>query len=309
MTYSQTTCILGAPFGMGAGIAGCDGAPAALRAAGLARALQAGGRAVHDMGDARPQPDPARTGADPALRNLPETVAMIRGLTAAARAAGRGAALPVFLGGDHAIAAATVPAMAERAAAAGRPFFVLWLDAHPDLHDLASTESGNLHGTPAAYFLGLPGFDAFPPLPARVAAGNLCMMGLRSIDTAEAARLARLGIEAHPMAALHRAGVAAPLAAFLGRVARAGGALHVSFDVDFLDPALAPAVGTAVPEGATLAQAEEIVALLGASGLVSSLDIVELNPRLDDGARTTTLMCRLAAGLMPQAEALGRTGS
>ncbi|WP_116133646.1 arginase [Tropicimonas sp. IMCC34043] len=309
MTYPNSTCILGAPVDTGAGISGCAEGPGAWRAAGLIGELQQNGRAVVDLGDARPQPGPALSHANPALRNLSETAAMIRGLGAAARQAGRRCALPVFLGGDHSISAATVPAMAARAAEVGRPFFVLWLDAHPDLHDLHSTVSGNLHGTPAAYSLGLPGFEAFSPLPARVNPANLCMMGLRSVDGAEARRLAALGIDAHPMADLHRTGVTAPLAAFLDRVAREGGDLHVSFDVDFLDPAIAPGTGTTEAGGATEAQAGQIAAMLRDSGLVSSLDLVELNPRLDDRACTATLMCRLAAGLLPPGEALRHTGS
>ncbi len=309
LTHSATCCLLGAPIGTGAGVPGCDTGPAALRAARLGAALARSGRLVTDLGDAAPAPLAAAHHANPAIRNLAETAAWIRGLGAAARAAGEKAALPVFLGGDHSLSAATVPAMAARAAARGRPFFVLWLDAHPDLHTLGSTGSGNLHGTPAAYFTGEADFAPFPPLPARVRPENICMMGIRSVDGAEEARLAASGIGLHRMEALHRDGVEAPLEAFLGRVADAGGDLHVSFDIDFLDPAIAPAVGTTVPGGATLLQADAIAAMLGDSGLVTSLDLVELNPTLDPFGRSAALFADLAGAMLRRRETLSRTGS
>ncbi|MCA8881407.1 MAG: arginase family protein [Rhodobacteraceae bacterium] len=309
MRHPETCCLLGAPVGAGAGVAGCELGPAAYRAAGLAEALGAAGWSVADLGDAHPQPAPVAPHPNRALRHLPETVGMIRGLGAAALEAGRRCDLPVFLGGDHSISAATIPAMALRAREAGRPFFLLWLDAHPDLHDLDTTASGNLHGTPAAYVLGLDGFAAFPALPAGVAADNVCMMGLRSVDGAEAPRLAALGIAAHPMAELAKCGVDAPLARFLDRVAHAGGDLHVSFDVDFLDPAVAPAVGTAVPDGASAAEAHRIAAALSDSGLVTSLDLVELNPRLDPEGSSVALIRDLACAMLPPRAALRRTGT
>ena len=189
---------MGAPIGTGAGVRGSELGPAAYRAAGLAEALRDAGWRVADLGDVAPQTAPGARHPNPALRHLPETVGMIRGLTAAALDAGRRHALPVYLGGDHSISAATIPAMSLRAREAGRPLFVLWLDAHPDLHTLDTTVSGNLHGTPAAYFMGLGGFEAFPVLAAPVAPANVCMIGLRSIDRAEASRLAALGVDVHP---------------------------------------------------------------------------------------------------------------
>lgn len=307
--HPDSCCLVGAPIGTGAGVAGCDLGPAAYRDVGLAEALRDAGWRVADLGDVSPAPAPAVQHPNPAIRHLPETVGMIRGLGAAALEAGRRHALPVFLGGDHSISAATIPAMALRAREAGRPFFVLWLDAHPDLHSLETTRSGNLHGTPAAYFMGLGGFGAFPVIAAPVAPANVCMLGLRSIDGAEAARLAALGIDAHPMAELDETGVAAPLARFLARVGREGGHLHVSFDVDFLDPALAPGVGTTVPDGATGDQARSIAGLIGDSGLVTSLDLVELNPRLDPDGRSAAMMRDLATRMLPPRAALQKTGS
>ncbi|MCG7201791.1 arginase family protein, partial [Marinobacter pelagius] len=177
------------------------------------------------------------------------------------------------------------------------PLFLLWLDAHPDLHTLDSTESGNLHGTPVAYFTGQPGFDGFPALPQKVALENICMMGIRSVDAAEKSRIRELGITVKDMRAIDETGVLAPLRAFLEKVERNKGMLHVSFDVDFLDPSIAPAVGTTVPGGATFREAHLIMETLCDSGLVSSLDLVELNPFLDERGKTAKLLCDLTASL------------
>ena len=177
---------------------------------------------------------------------------------------------------------------------------MLWLDAHPDFHSLASTQSGNLHGTPVAYFSGQDGFaDAYPELAAAatVPPQNICMMGIRSVDPSEKQALKEKSIDVHDMRSLDERGVAAPLREFLARVEAAGGALHVSLDVDFLEPAIAPAVGTTVPGGATFREAHLIMEMLHDSGLVTSLDLVELNPFLDERGRTANLMVDLCASL------------
>lgn len=124
------------------------------------------------------------------------------------------------------------------------------------------------------------------------------MMGIRSVDGPERARIAELGVDVQDMRALDETGVLAPLSAFLARVRAAGGLLHVSLDVDFLDPGIAPAVGTTVPGGASFREAHLIMEVLGESGLVTSLDLVELNPFLDERGRTASLMVDLAASLM-----------
>ena len=206
--------------------------------------------------------------------------------------------MPVFLGGDHSLSLGSVAGMAAHAETAGRPLFVLWLDAHTDFHTPESTVSGNLHGTPVAYIAGRPGFAPFPPFPAPVPGERIAMLGIRSVDPAEKSALIPEEIEIADMRVLDERGFGAPLREFLDRVRAANGLLHVSLDVDFLDPSIAPAVGTTVPGGATFREAHLVMELLHESGLVTSLDLVELNPFLDERGRTAKLMVDLVGSLM-----------
>lgn len=296
----KRTCILiGAPVQDGTGRLGCDMGPSAFRAAGIRPALEALGHQVIDQGNLEAAADQTRpTHANRAIRALPQVVGWTKTLSDAVYAASAGA-IPIVLGGDHSLAAGTLPAHARRAAERGRKLFVLWLDAHPDLHTLETTESGNLHGVPMAYALGLPGFDgSFPPVGYPLAPERVCMMGLRSVDPAERRLLAHIGIRVHDMRAIDENGVAALLREFLAVVEAEDGLLHVSLDVDFLDPAIAPGVGTTVPGGASFREAHLIMEMLHDSGRVCGLDLVELNPFLDERGRTATLMVDLAASLM-----------
>jgi len=292
-------CILvGVPLEAGASQAGCIMGPAAYRTAGLQRMLEDLGHHVADIGDVAAEIPALPEGALPGTHNPAAVIGWTRALSdVAARSASRG--FPIFMGGDHSLAAGTVAGLARHAATKGRPLFVLWLDAHPDLHSPDTTTSGNLHGVPLAYFTGQPGFGPhFPPLAATVAPENICIMGLRSVDPAENRRLAELPIDVHDMRAIDEGGVLAPLNAFLARVRAADGLLHVSLDVDFLDPAIAPAVGTTVPGGATFREAHLIMETLCDSALATSLDLVELNPFLDERGRTAQLMVDLTASLL-----------
>ena len=289
--------LLGVPMDAGQRRAGCLMGPAAYRVAGIAQAIADQGLAVEDRGDIAPAPARPAFCANPAVDQLPQVIAWTESIAAAGRAA-MADGLPVFMGGDHALSLGSVSGVAAHAAAQGRPLFVLWLDAHSDVHTPLTTTSGNLHGTPVAYLSGLAGFDAFPPFPAPVPPERLCLFGIRSIDPAEHRALKAQGVTVHDMRVLDEHGIVAPLRAFLGRVAAAKGLLHVSLDVDFLDPGIAPAVGTTVPGGTTFREAHLVMELLHDSGLVTSLDLVELNPFLDERGRTARLMVDLVGSLM-----------
>jgi arginase len=298
-SMSTSQCILlGAPVQEGAGRLGCDMGPSAFRAAGLAAALEGLGRRVVDRGNVAPAPTGVVRHDNAAIKALPEIVAWTEAIAEAAYRAGA-EGMPITLGGDHSIAAGTLSGLSRRAAERDAKLFVLWLDAHPDFHSLDSTQSGNLHGVPMAYATGQPGFaGVFPPLPAPVDPRNVCMLGIRSVDPAERALLSAAGIEVYDMRAIDEHGVGPLLERFLRRVAEARGTLHVSLDVDFLDPGIAPGVGTTVPGGATFREAHLVMEMLHDSGLVSSLDLVELNPFLDERGRTALLLVDLVSSLM-----------
>ena len=287
--------LIGAPVDSGKRRRGCLMGPDAMRTAGLEQAITGLGHSITDIGNLAP----ARVDIpeDDNIHALAETVGWTQTLMQAAQNAMTDS-LPIFLGGDHALSLGSVAGVAAHAAQVDRPLFVLWLDAHSDFHTPKTTTSGNLHGTPLGYVTGLPGFDAFPPLPAIVPMNNICLIGLRSVDPAEQAALVENNIRSVDMRAIDEGGIKRPLEAFLDDVSRANGLLHVSLDVDFLDPAIAPAVGTTVPGGATFREAHLVMEMLHDSGLVTSLDLVELNPFLDDRGQTAKLMVDLTASLL-----------
>ncbi|GAA6207329.1 arginase [Cognatishimia sp. WU-CL00825] len=267
--------------------------PDSYRTAGLAQSLGELGHTVIDDGNlAARKVDAVATSAK--VHNLAETIGWTESIAdAAENAMDRG--FPIFLGGDHSLSAGSVLGVNRYANTQNRPQFVLWLDAHSDYHTPQTTDTGNLHGTPVAYFTGRDGFDGFPALDNPVPQGNVCIIGLRSVDLAERTALQASAIHSHDMREIDEGGIAKPLAAFLKKVAAVNGMLHVSLDVDFLDPSFAPAVGTTVPGGATVREAHLVMEMLHDSNLMTSLDLVELNPFLDERGRTAKMMVDLAA--------------
>ncbi len=218
--------LVGAPVQSGASQPGCIMGPDAFRTAGLAGALESLGHSVVDFGNSRPERVCGRKSANPAVRNLDETVGWAVALEDQAHHACHSADVPIFLGGDHSLSIGTVPGVARYSDEQDRPQFVLWLDAHPDFHCLNSTGSGNLHGTPVAYFTGQDGFeDIYPKLNVSVPQENVCMMGIRSVDQFEKQALAQRSISVFDMRALDEHGVVAPLKQFLEKVKQAGGGI------------------------------------------------------------------------------------
>ena len=293
---TQQHCILvGAPMDSGKRRKGCLMGPDAYRTAGLAEALRDLGHQVSDRGNVAPAPFTAKD--HPKLVALEETIAWTEALADAAETTIKDG-LPIFMGGDHALALGTVLGVMRHAKTVDRPQFVLWLDAHSDFHTPDTTDSGNLHGTPLGYVTGREGFDGFPAVDTPLPQDNVAIIGLRSVDAAERAALQETSIVHVDMREIDESGIARPLAAFLDKVAAANGLLHVSLDVDFLDPSVAPAVGTTVPGGATVREGHLVMEMLHDSGLMTSLDLVELNPFLDERGRTASLMVDLAASAL-----------
>jgi arginase len=275
MENSMAKCILiGAPIDEGQKRPGCLMGPAAYRVAGLGREIADSGHGVQDWGDLALGDLRDVTCPNPAVHSLPQVEAWTRILADRVDDALSQGGLPIILGGDHSLALGTVLGAANHAARVARPLFVLWLDAHSDFHTPLTTTSGNLHGTPVAYISGHPGFEALPAFTHPVPPERICLFGIRSVDPAEHAALLKADLAINDMRVLDERGIVAPLREFLNRVQAAGGMLHVSLDVDFLDPTIAPAVGTTVPGGATFREAHLVMELLHESGLVTSLDLV-----------------------------------
>lgn len=297
--------LIGVPVQAGTHQAGCLMGPASLRTAGIAAALDDLGCRVVDHGDLAPDLSPDRPAGDPAgavptLRRLGEVAAWTRAIGERVGGCLAAGELPVVLGGDHSLSMGSVDGVARHCRQQGRPLFVLWLDAHADFNTPDTSPSGNLHGMPLAALCGEPGlagvFGSGAP-EARLSPDRLHLFGIRSVDRGERALLKRRGIDVVDMRHIDEWGVAVPLRRILDRVSAAGGWLHVSLDVDFLDPSLAPGVGTTVPGGATYREAHLIMEMIHDSGLMGSLDVVELNPFLDDRGRSALILVDLVASL------------
>ncbi|MDA7550915.1 MAG: arginase [Rhodobacteraceae bacterium] len=293
----HVNCILiGAPVDSGKHRKGCVMGPDAYRTANLPQVLSDLGYDVTDLGNLTAVAATAENVPDNPTE-LSQTIGWTNQLAEAGVAAFKDG-IPIFLGGDHALSLGSGLAAARHAQHCGRPLYILWLDAHSDFHTPETTMSGNLHGTPLAYLTGRNGFSGFPQNDAPVPDHQVCILGLRSVDQAEKNALQQSEIQFYDMRAIDEQGIKRPLQSFLDQVKANNGLLHVSLDVDFLDPSVAPAVGTSVPGGATVREAHLVMEILYDSGLMTSLDLVELNPFLDERGRTAQVMVDLAASAL-----------
>ena len=284
--------IIGVPLDLGAGRRGVDMGPSAIRYAGLEERLAALGVDCVDRGNVMTAVAEATAEHDPRARFLPAiraTCERIAELVGVALDEGR---VPIVLGGDHSIALGTLGGLASRRG----PGAVLWFDAHGDLNTPETTPSGNVHGMPLAAALGRGGPDfesaawTLPALqPERVA-----VIGARDLDSGERGLIAELGLAVHTMSEIDRRGIEAVVTEALERAANAP-FVHISLDMDGLDPDFAPGVGTAVRGGLTYREAHLAMELVAESGLLCCLEIVEVNPILDRANATAALAVELAA--------------
>ncbi|SFJ12420.1 arginase [Phyllobacterium sp. CL33Tsu] len=299
-THKQKLTIIGAPIEEGAGRLGALMGPAALRTAGLVRTLEEFGHPVEDRGDLQLPPVlPVVPAVDGLAHHIERIAAWSRMLSSETYDAMTRGTFPITLGGDHSLSMGSVSGVARYCEEHGRELFVLWLDAHSDFNTPATSPSGNMHGMSAALLCGEPGLEGvFGEEPRGfVKPENLHLFGIRSIDATERVLLRERGIDVVDMRRIDEFGVAKLMRRIIERVQKANGILHVSFDVDFIDPSLAPGVGTTVPGGATFREAHLVMELLHDSGVVGSLDVVELNPFLDERGRSALLLVDLVASL------------
>jgi arginase len=295
---SQRIDLFGVATDAGASTRGAGMGPEALRIAGLAEMLDELGRQVVDHGDLRASR--GKAGGDAwqiAARRQAEVLALAAETSSRALDSLNSGGMPVFLGGDHSLSMGTVSGVARHCVAAQKELHVLWVDAHADFNTPGISPSGNIHGMPLALLCGEPEFgDAFGGTwRGAVDPHNVTIFGARSIDRDERRLLADRGIDVIDMREIDEMGVVAHMRDVIAHAH--GGHLHVSFDVDVMDPSIAPGAGTLVPGGLTYREGHLIMEMLHDSGLVGSLDIVELNPFLDHGGQSARLLVALAASL------------
>jgi arginase len=300
---TRRIAVLGAPIDIGASQHGTLMGPAALRTAGLLTLLGGLGFKVEDHGDLSISEVVELVDAPPDnARHYREIQRWTRALSAQAYGLARSGAIPIFLGGDHTLSMGSVNGIARHWHEIGRELFVMWLDAHADYNTPATTISGNMHGMSAAFLCGEPGLDGLLGEQPRSPIGpdQLELFGTRSIDKLEKDLLRNRRISVADMRQIDEFGVGVLIRRVIDKVKARNGVLHVSFDVDFLDPHLAPGVGTMVPGGATYREAHLVMEMLHDSGLVNSVDIVELNPFLDERGRTARTAVELIGSLFGQ---------
>jgi arginase len=291
----ERVAILGAELDLGAGRRGVDMGPSAIRYAGLGERLASLGIACHDWGNVDVElPETTAMGDDRArfLSQIREACEQVAGRV---RAASEEGLFPLVLGGDHSVGLGTLGGLASLHGPGG----VLWLDAHGDLNTPATTPSGNVHGMPLAAALGQggAGFESNSwPLPS-VDAQHVAIVGVRSLDPGERAVVRETGIAVYTITDIDRQGLEPVFRAALERVSGAP-FMHVSLDLDVVDPDVAPGVGSAVRGGLSYREAHLAMELIAESGLLTSLELVEVNPVLDHENATAKLAVELAASAL-----------
>lgn len=281
--------LFGAPTDVGASTRGCSMGPEAIRIANLGPALQRMGFDVVDAGNVQGPVNPMQLPVD-GMRHLDEVVAWNRAVYETSSRVLADGRLPVLLGGDHCLAVGSVSAAAAHCRRTGRRLVVLWLDAHADANIGTSTPTGNMHGMPVACLCG-DGPDALTGLsgvrPA-IRPDDIRQIGIRSVDPAEKIRLSALGLNVYDMRFIDEYGMRHTMEQALLGVGP-DTHLHVSFDVDFIDSTIAPGVGTTVPGGPTYREAQLCMEMIADTGMLASVDVMELNPACDVRNETARL--------------------
>ena len=289
--------LIGAPTDVGASVLGASMGPEALRIAGITQALRARDLKVQDAGNLAGPPNP---GLPPVqgFRHLAEVTAWNQAVHQAVQASLQDGRLPLLLGGDHSLAIGSISAVAQHCRARGQRLKVLWFDAHADSNTPGTSPSGNLHGMPVACLLG-HGPQALTHLsdatPA-IRAEDITLIGIRSVDASEKHFVNEQHIDVFDMRTIDEMGMRAVMQSALADVDE-NTHLHVSFDMDFLDPGVAPGVGTPVRGGPTYRETQLCMEMLADCGALASVDLVELNPALDIRNQTAELAVELLESL------------
>jgi arginase len=298
--------IIGAPTDIGAGSRGASMGPEALRVAHLREMLESQGATVSDRGNLQGPGNPNLPPVN-GYRHLPEVVAWNRSVFNACHAELDAGRLPILLGGDHCLAIGSIGAAAQHARAARKKLRVLWFDAHADTNTNVLTPSGNIHGMPVAILLGHGPRELVEIAGAAPAIqpSEIRQIGIRSVDLGEKRFVHELGFEVYDMRYIDETGMRTTMNAALGGLDR-NTHLHVSFDIDFLDPDIAPGVGTTVPGGPSYREAQLCMEMVADTGALASLDIMELNPALDLHNRSAEVAVDLVGSLFGKSTLMRR---
>lgn len=294
--------VIGVSLDLGGNRRGVDMGPSAFRIAGLADRLAALGITVADEGDlVAPIPE-IKTSGDPRKKYIREIARVCERLYKASVAVLEKGDLPLVLGGDHSLAAGSVAATAEVLRREGQPLGVIWVDAHGDINTPATSTSGNVHGMPLASLLGpepaeLSRIGGFSP---KVTPDRTVLIGIRNLDEGEKALIRAAGVRVFTMKDIDRSGIARVMEEAIAVAGNGTGGIHVSFDLDVCDPTIAPGVGTPVKGGLNYREAHMVMEMVSDSGLLRALDLVEVNPILDDRNMTAILGTELAASALGQ---------
>ncbi|HQW81324.1 MAG: arginase [Rhodanobacteraceae bacterium] len=289
--------LIGAPTDIGAGHRGASMGPEALRVAHITEALRERGLEVEDRGNLIGPTNPWQPPVN-GYRHLPEVVQWNRSVYDAVHAALVDGRLPILLGGDHCLGLGSITAVARYCREQGKKLLVLWLDAHADFNTSEITPSGNVHGMPVACLCGI-GPRELTHLGGNAPAlrpDQIRQIGIRSVDVGEKKLVREQGLDIYDMRYIDEIGIKRAMEEALSDI-DANTHLHVSFDVDFLDPEIAPGVGTTVPGGPNYREAQLVMEMIADTGRLASLDIVELNPAFDDHNRTAKLAVDLVESL------------
>lgn len=269
--------------------------PSAIRIAGLNQRLRELGHTVIDEGDLEIRIAEQLKIGDPSTRYLAEIAGANRMLAEKVRAVVARGHFPLVLGGDHSIAVGTVSGLAMHARSRRKRLGLLWVDAHSDINTPGTSPSGNVHGMPLAALLGLgPGpLSSIGGRFAKVTPDHVALVGIRSVDEGERNHLRALGVHVYTMADIDRHGIHRVMEQAIADVSEGMDMVHVSFDLDSVDPSIAPGVGTPVKGGLDYREAHSVMESLAEAGVVTSLEVVEVNPILDDRNRSAEFAVEL----------------
>jgi arginase len=298
----QPVHVIGVSLDLGGNRRGVDMGPSALRIAGLGERLSAMGIPVVDAGDVVAPIPETKSFGDPHKKYIREIARVCEKLYRTSLAALEKGALPLVLGGDHSLGAGSVAASADYLRREGKTVGLLWIDAHGDMNTPSTSGSGNVHGMPLAALLGpepaeLSRIGGFSP---KVVPAKTVLIGIRNLDEREKERIRDAGVHVFTMKDIDRSGIAVVVEQALAIAGDDTGGVHVSFDLDVCDPTIAPGVGTPVKGGLDYREAHMVMEIVADSGLMRALDLVEVNPILDDRNTTAILGVELALSALGQ---------